>query len=138
MRRLCSTLLTLGLLAVGVPASSASAQPSAQDAALAKGIARALVKHGFSGQGTGVAVADIATGEVVYQHNGARPLVPASTEKLFTTVGALTALRPDFRFATTVVGVGTRIGRAWKGDLYLVGSGEIGRASCRERVSLTV
>ena len=124
MRRLCSTLLTLGLLAVGVPAFSASAQPSAQDAALAKGIARALVKHGFSGQGTGVAVADIATGEVVYQRNGAHPLVPASTEKLFTTVGALTALRPDFRFATTVVGVGTRIGRAWKGDLYLVGSGD--------------
>jgi D-alanyl-D-alanine carboxypeptidase/D-alanyl-D-alanine-endopeptidase (penicillin-binding protein 4) len=124
MRRLCSTLLTLGLLAIGVPASNASAQPAAQDAALAKGIARALAKHGFSGQGTGVAVADIATGEVVYQRNGARPLVPASTEKLFTTVGALTTLRPDFRFATTVVGVGTRIGRAWKGDLYLVGSGD--------------
>ena len=89
-----------------------------------RGIARALAAHGFSGQGTGVAVADIATGEVIYQRNGARPLLPASTEKLFTTVGALSTLRPDFRFATTVVGVGTRAGPTWKGDLYLVGSGD--------------
>jgi D-alanyl-D-alanine carboxypeptidase/D-alanyl-D-alanine-endopeptidase (penicillin-binding protein 4) len=124
MRRLCSTLLVLGLLAIGVQASSASAQRTAQDAALARGIARALASHGFSGQGTGVAVADIATGEVIYQRNAARPLLPASTEKLFTTVGALSTLRPDFRFATTVVGVGTRAGPTWKGDLYLVGSGD--------------
>src|SRR5207253_5426473 len=83
-----------------------------------------LANHGFSGQGTGVAVADLATGELIYQRNGTHPLLPASTEKLFTTVGALSALRADFRFATTVVGVGTRAGRTWKGDLYLVGSGD--------------
>ena len=85
---------------------------------------KALAAHGFSGQGTGVAVADLATGEVIYQRNGARPLLPASTEKLFTTVGALSTLRPDFRFATTVVGVGARAGATWNGDLYLVGSGD--------------
>jgi serine-type D-Ala-D-Ala carboxypeptidase/endopeptidase (penicillin-binding protein 4) len=124
MRRLRSILLALGLLAVVVPASGAAAQQRAQDAALARGIARALAAHGFAGRGTGVAVADVATGEVVYQRNGTRPLLPASTEKLFTTVGALSALRPDFRFATNVVGVGTRVGPTWKGDLYLVGSGD--------------
>jgi D-alanyl-D-alanine carboxypeptidase/D-alanyl-D-alanine-endopeptidase (penicillin-binding protein 4) len=124
MRRLCSILLALVLTAIAVPVSTASGQRPAQDAALARGIARALLKHGFGGQGTGVAVADIATGEIVYQRNGARPLVPASTEKLFTTVGALTALRPSFRFTTTVVGVGSRVGPTWNGDLYLVGSGD--------------
>jgi D-alanyl-D-alanine carboxypeptidase/D-alanyl-D-alanine-endopeptidase (penicillin-binding protein 4) len=125
MRRLCFFfVLALGLLAVTVPASIATTRQTAQDAALARGIARALITHGFGGLGTGVAVADVATGEVIYQRNGTRPLLPASTEKLFTTVGALTTLRPDFRFATTVVGVGTRVGAAWKGDLYLVGSGD--------------
>lgn len=124
MRRLCLFLLVLALPAIGVPASGASARHTAHDAALARGIARALAAHGFSGQGTGVAVADLATGDVIYQRNGTRPLLPASTEKLFTTVGALTTLRPDFRFATTVVGVGTRAGPTWKGDLYLVGSGD--------------
>jgi D-alanyl-D-alanine carboxypeptidase/D-alanyl-D-alanine-endopeptidase (penicillin-binding protein 4) len=124
MRRPCLLLLVLGLLAIGVPAAPAATHQSSQDAVLARGIARALIKHGFGGLGTGVAVSDLATGEVIYQRNGARPLLPASTEKLFTTVGALTTLRPDFRFATTVVGVGTRVGAAWKGDLYLVGSGD--------------
>jgi D-alanyl-D-alanine carboxypeptidase/D-alanyl-D-alanine-endopeptidase (penicillin-binding protein 4) len=124
IRRLRSILLALGLLAIVVPASGAATHHTAQDAALARGIARALAAHGFTGQGTGIAVADVASGELIYQRNGTRPLVPASTEKLFTSVGALSALRPDFRFATTIVGVGTRNGPTWNGDLYLVGSGD--------------
>jgi D-alanyl-D-alanine carboxypeptidase/D-alanyl-D-alanine-endopeptidase (penicillin-binding protein 4) len=124
IRRLCFILLALGLPVFGLPVSSAAARDTAQDTALARGIGRALAAHGFGGQGTGVAVADLATGDVIYQRNGTRPLLPASTEKLFTTVGALTTLRPDFRFATTVVGVGARVGATWQGDLYLVGSGD--------------
>ena len=95
-----------------------------QDAALARGIAKALSSHGLAGPGTGVAVADLATGEIIYRRNGWRPLLPASTEKLFTTVAALSTLRPTFRFATTVVGAGTQEGSTWNGDLYLVGSGD--------------
>ena len=95
-----------------------------QDAALARGISKALASHGLGGKGTGVAIADLSTGEIIYRRNGWRPLVPASTEKLYTTVGALSTLRPDFRFTTTVVGTGTRLGRIWKGDLFLVGSGD--------------
>jgi len=102
MRRLRTLVLALGLLAIGAPVSSAAAHQTAQDAALARGIAKALAAHGFTGLGTGIAVADLATGDVIYQRNGARPLLPASTEKLFTTVGALTTLRPDFRFAMDV------------------------------------
>ena len=124
MRRSRSILLALGLFALGIPASGAAARDTAQDAALARGIAKALVAHGFSGHGTGVAVADLATGELIYQRNGTRPLLPASTEKLFTSVAAFSTLRPDFRFATTVVGAGTRAGPTWNGDLYLVGSGD--------------
>ena len=124
MRRLRSLLLALVCLVVVVPASSARADETAQDAALARGISRALSSHGFTGPGTGVAVADIATGQVIYRHNGWRRLLPASTEKLFTTVGALSTLRPTFRFDTRVVGAGTQVGSTWNGDMYLVGSGD--------------
>jgi D-alanyl-D-alanine carboxypeptidase/D-alanyl-D-alanine-endopeptidase (penicillin-binding protein 4) len=117
-------LLALCCLAAIVPVSTAAARDGVHDAALARGISKALSSHGFGGPGTGVAVADIASGEIIYRRNGGRALVPASTEKLYTTVGALTALRPDFRFATTVVGAGTRAGATWRGDLYLVGSGD--------------
>jgi D-alanyl-D-alanine carboxypeptidase/D-alanyl-D-alanine-endopeptidase (penicillin-binding protein 4) len=117
-------LLALCCLAAIVAPSTAAARDGVQDAALARGISKALASHGFGGPGTGVAVADIASGEVIYRRNGWRALVPASTEKLYTTVGALSALRPDFRFATTVVGAGTRAGATWRGDLYLVGSGD--------------
>ncbi|HET6174285.1 MAG TPA: D-alanyl-D-alanine carboxypeptidase/D-alanyl-D-alanine-endopeptidase [Gaiellales bacterium] len=125
MRRLRSSLiLALGLLAIAFPVANAAGGQTTTDVALARGIAKALAAHGFSGQGTGVAVADLATGDVIYQRNGAIPMVPASTEKLFTSVAALSTLHPDFRFATTVVGVGTRVGPTWNGDLYLVGSGD--------------
>jgi D-alanyl-D-alanine carboxypeptidase/D-alanyl-D-alanine-endopeptidase (penicillin-binding protein 4) len=95
-----------------------------QDAGLARGISKALGSHGLSGTGTGVAIADLATGEIIYRRNGWRPLLPASTEKLYTTVGALSTLRPDFRFTTTVAGAGAQAGATWQGDLYLVGSGD--------------
>jgi D-alanyl-D-alanine carboxypeptidase/D-alanyl-D-alanine-endopeptidase (penicillin-binding protein 4) len=112
------------LVVVAAPVSTSAARDGVQDAALARGISKALASHGLGGKGTGVAVADLATGEIIYRRNGWRQLVPASTEKLYTTVGALSALRPDFRFATTVVGAGTRVGPTWKGDLFLVGSGD--------------
>jgi D-alanyl-D-alanine carboxypeptidase/D-alanyl-D-alanine-endopeptidase (penicillin-binding protein 4) len=124
MRSLRPLLLALCLLIVLASASAAAAQDGTQDAVLARGVSKALAKHGFSGRGAGVAVADLATGQIIYRRNGWQPMVPASTEKLYTTVGALSALRPDFRFATTVAGAGTRAGATWRGDLYLIGSGD--------------
>ncbi|HEY3613071.1 MAG TPA: D-alanyl-D-alanine carboxypeptidase/D-alanyl-D-alanine-endopeptidase [Gaiellales bacterium] len=124
MRILRPILLVLCLLAALVATAIAAAQDGTQDAALARGIPKALASHGLSGAGTGVAVVDLATGQMIYRRNGWRAMLPASTEKLYTTVGALTTLRPDFRFLTTVAGSGTRAGATWNGDLYLVGSGD--------------
>lgn len=124
MQRMRLLLCALGCLALLGPVASAAAQDGVQDAALARGISKALAAHGLSGHGTGVAIADLQTGQIIYRRNGWRKLVPASTEKLYTTVAAYSTLRPDFRFATNVVGVGTRAGTSWRGDLYLVGSGD--------------
>ena len=95
-------LLALGPTALAGPVASAGAQNGAQDAAFARGISKALATHGLGGKGTGVAVADLATGQIIYRRNGWRAMLPASTEKLFTTVAAFTTLHPTFRFATTV------------------------------------
>lgn len=48
-----------------------------------------------------VTVADVATGEVLYEHGGADAIVPASTLKLFTAVSALEQLGADHRFVTS-------------------------------------
>ena len=62
---------------------------------------------------------------VIYRRNGWRPLLPASTEKLFTTRRARSArCGPTSASTTTVVGAGARAGPTWNGDLYLVGSGD--------------
>jgi D-alanyl-D-alanine carboxypeptidase/D-alanyl-D-alanine-endopeptidase (penicillin-binding protein 4) len=124
MQRLRLLLCALGCLASLVTVSSAAAQNGIQDAALARGVSKALAAHGLAGQGTGVAIADLQTGQIIYRRNGWRKLLPASTEKLYTTVAAYSTLRPDFRFTTNVVAVGTRAGATWRGDLYLVGSGD--------------
>ncbi len=73
---------------------------------------------------TSAAVFDLATGEVVYQRHVARPLVPASNQKLTVTAAALIELGPRFRFETNVVGVGAEVDDVWRGDLILVGAGD--------------
>ena len=46
-------------------------------------------------------VADVATGETLYDNGGDDPIVPASTLKLFTAVSALDQLGADHRFTTS-------------------------------------
>ena len=83
-----------------------------------------LRSTGLAGAGTGVSVIDVDTGAVVFNRNASRLLIPASNEKLFTGVAALNKLGPGFRFATVVAGLGSRAGSTWRGNLYLIGSGD--------------
>jgi D-alanyl-D-alanine carboxypeptidase/D-alanyl-D-alanine-endopeptidase (penicillin-binding protein 4) len=73
---------------------------------------------------SGAFVLDLETGQVVYAHNATLPLRPASNEKLAVTYAALTALGPDFRIETDVLGEGAQNGAAWDGDLVLKGYGD--------------
>lgn len=67
---------------------------------------------------------DAKTGDILYAHNATRPVIPASNEKLPVAWTALTLLGPDYRFHTDVLGVGTRNGSTWRGDLFIVGDGD--------------
>jgi serine-type D-Ala-D-Ala carboxypeptidase/endopeptidase (penicillin-binding protein 4) len=70
------------------------------------------------GSRVGVAVADLASGDVLYSRDPDLPIVPASTLKIFTSTAALEALGPDHRFRTRVVN------GADGAEIVLVGGGD--------------
>jgi D-alanyl-D-alanine carboxypeptidase/D-alanyl-D-alanine-endopeptidase (penicillin-binding protein 4) len=63
-------------------------------------------------------VRDVATGDVLLDHNGDAPATPASTAKLLTAAAVLTTLDPAKRLETTVVQ------GAAPGEVVLVGGGD--------------
>ncbi len=112
--------------AVGLPPSPAVLEPaavagSAAPAPSPEGLRIALdpiVTAPDLGGSVGAVVIDPATGSVVYDSAGGAPLVPASTAKLLTAVGVLSALGTTRRLATTVV-AGSE-----PGTVVLVGGGD--------------
>jgi D-alanyl-D-alanine carboxypeptidase/D-alanyl-D-alanine-endopeptidase (penicillin-binding protein 4) len=87
-------------------------------------LARALrVPHVAPARSAAVAL-DLASGTVLFQQNGNRPLAPASNEKLPLTYAALARLGPAFRIETDVLGEGEQDGTQWTGTLALKGNGD--------------
>ena len=78
----------------------------------------------------GVLVSDVATGEVLYEHNADNYFAPASNAKLFTTALALATLGPDYRTRTNIVSNGTIDSTGLlNGDLVLIGRGDANLSS---------
>ncbi|HEX2144054.1 MAG TPA: D-alanyl-D-alanine carboxypeptidase/D-alanyl-D-alanine-endopeptidase [Glycomyces sp.] len=93
------------------------------DAALADAIDAILTDKRLTDSQVGVTVADANTGEVLYDHGGAKRAIPASNDKLTTTAAALEALGGDFTY-TTEVGGDRPVDGVVAGDLYLRGAGD--------------
>jgi len=87
--------------------------PAALAATLTPLLAAAPLGSGLSAQ-----VVDVATGQVLFDRDGADPSTPASTAKLLTAVAALTTLGPTDTLTTTVVA------GAAPGEVVLVGGGD--------------
>ncbi len=83
-----------------------------------------LVSSAQLGGEVAFAVADLRTGKILEEHQGDLALPPASTAKTITSLYALHALGPSFRFVTRLVSTGTLAGGILKGDLILVGGGD--------------
>jgi D-alanyl-D-alanine carboxypeptidase/D-alanyl-D-alanine-endopeptidase (penicillin-binding protein 4) len=75
-----------------------------------------LAKAKVMGKTAGTVVMDAVTGEVLYDDDASTALIPASTNKITTSVGVLSAYGGDKRLTTSV----TRDG----GTIYLVGGGD--------------
>ena len=121
-----TAVLARVLAALGVViAALASATPGgAAGVSLPARLAQALQGPFVSYGASAAVVVDLATGSVVYSHNAALPLRPASNEKLAVTYAALTALGPAFRIETDVLGEGAQDGTRWNGNLVLKGFGD--------------
>lgn len=65
-------------------------------------------------------VADAQTGKTIYAHHEQIGLVPASTQKIFTSVAAFDLLGKDYRYKTEI----GYDGKAENGQLYVVGAGD--------------
>lgn len=71
-----------------------------------------------------VSVAVGSLGTVLYQHDGQVSRMPASNEKLLTSMAALDTLGADHRFATVAAVAAPPHGGTVDGDVWLVGSGD--------------
>lgn len=72
----------------------------------------------------GLRVVDLASGRLVYEKNGAKPLVPASNTKVFTAAAALAVLGLDYRFRTVFAGTAPVKDGVIAGDLVVVAAGD--------------
>jgi len=79
---------------------------------------------GIPGEKIGYMLYDLDRKAVVRSHNRARPFIPASTTKVFSSVFALDVLGPDYRFETYLKYRGSIGNGILKGDLYLKGTGD--------------
>lgn len=83
----------------------------------------------------GIMVQSVKTGEIVYQHNANTVMMPASNEKIPTSVTALVKFGPDFKYQTKIFTTGSIENGILNGDLIVVGSGDptIGYRDCENR-----
>lgn len=73
----------------------------------------------------GLRVVRLPDGKVLYERNQDHLFVPASNTKLFTTALALSRLRPDYRFVTSVLAAKPVDATGdLQGDLILIGRGD--------------
>lgn len=73
----------------------------------------------------GIAVMDLESGNIVYQHNSESKFIPASNAKLFTTAMALEQLGPNYSYQTEIFALGEiDSGGTLHGDLVVKGSGD--------------
>jgi PBP4 family serine-type D-alanyl-D-alanine carboxypeptidase len=73
----------------------------------------------------GIAVMDLESGDIIYQHNSQSKFIPASNTKLFTTAVALEQLGPNFSYQTEIFALGEiDSSGVLHGDLVIKGSGD--------------
>lgn len=83
-----------------------------------------LNQAGLSTQNTAVRMVSMKTGQVLYEKNADKALIPASNMKVITSAAALHLLKPEFRFKTTLYSNARLRGGVLNGDIYLKGYGD--------------
>ncbi len=93
-------------------------------ASLQAELAAILQETDLKGGTVGIRVEDVALPQLLYDHNGAIPLKPASCNKLHTSAAALYYLGSGYTYTTRVYYSGQINGKKLAGNLVVVGSGD--------------
>lgn len=114
-------LLAVTLLAVSI--QTALSVNTSTTAYTAK-IATLLPKEARNNGKLGVVVKSLTSGETIYEHNAQNLFIPASNEKIITSVAALSLLKRDYRFKTEFYSGGGISNGVLHGGLYVKGYGD--------------
>ncbi len=79
------------------------------------------VRHGR----VGIKIVSLNSGKVIFENDADKYFTPASNMKNFTIAAALEKLGPDFKFKTRVYGARPDSAGFVKGDLRIIGGGDI-------------
>ena len=107
----------LGLLMLGVPGL-------AQPAPLPAPLREALASAGIPPSAVGVYIQEVGAAQPLLEHHADRPMNPASTMKLLTTLAGLELLGPNYTWRTEAWLDGTLTGDVLQGNLVLKGYGD--------------
>ncbi len=72
----------------------------------------------------GIFIKSLFENDFVYMHNHRDSFIPASNQKLITTVSAIVNLSPDFKYKTILATDGNVENETLYGNLYLIGGGD--------------
>jgi D-alanyl-D-alanine carboxypeptidase/D-alanyl-D-alanine-endopeptidase (penicillin-binding protein 4) len=85
---------------------------------------RVLADPAFDNAFWGVAIQSMDTGQILYEQNAGKLLMPASNMKLITAVAALKKLGSDFQYETEIKTDGKIEDATLQGNLIIAGSGD--------------
>ena len=113
---------TRALVALGALGATLAACPV--EAALPRAVARAFVDEHIPTGAVSAFVQEIGAKRPIVSHQPARPMNPASTMKLVTTLAGLELLGSDYRWKTEAYADGPIAGGVLDGNLVLKGYGD--------------
>ncbi len=111
-------------LTATVSFGTGAAQAAQPQLPATQGAEQVIEAAGIHPEQYGMVVRPLGHGPLRANHNGAKPLNPASTMKLVTTYAAMSLLGPDYRWVTSVHATGPVIGDMLVGDLVIKGGGD--------------
>jgi D-alanyl-D-alanine carboxypeptidase/D-alanyl-D-alanine-endopeptidase (penicillin-binding protein 4) len=123
-RRRTAALVLASFLAALLPAPSQAKTAPPPVAALGLNAALRTAAQKPPTSDLSIAVADLETGEVVFERNPDRPLIIASITKAISSAAALHYLGPDYKFQTTFWRRGEIREGSLLGSLLVVGGGD--------------
>ncbi len=118
-------LISLLLIFTGLYAFKAdNSDEQSRKKALKKALAEFSADESLKNTSWGFYAIDTRTGKTIAEHNPDLALIPASTQKVVTTLTALSLLGSDYRFETLIQYDGKIEKNVLNGNLYIKGTGD--------------